>query len=211
MPIKLSLPKILSALTLSSSCQDSSKHDSLRRAWAHACSVQRTGRAGIEQTELQAQLTRTVTRHLSTGCRDWKKRLLMKNRKKRTGKRKEQTQEAREWVTWFLRVTLSWEWGWNRKGVARKSLTTSNVFTMISYHMLASRGWTVCYTNSQNLKARESPWAAFKRSSVWRWSLPFFLGQSQCGYNQPCSHVYSWQYLALSSSARQEYSSWDPS
>lgn len=64
----------------------------------------------------------------------------MENRKKRTGKRKEQTQEAREWVTWFLRVTLSWEWGWNRKGVARKSLTASNVFTMISYHMLASRG-----------------------------------------------------------------------
>lgn len=173
MPIKLSLPKILSALTLSLSCQDSSKRDSLRRAWAHACSVQRTGRVGIEQTELQAQLTRTVTRPLSIGCRDWKKGLLMEKRRR---KRKEQTQEAKEWVTWFLSVTLSWEWGWNRRGVARKSLTTSNVFTMISYHTLAARVWTLSYAISQNLKARESPCAALKRSSVWRWSLPFFLG-----------------------------------
>lgn len=58
---------------------------------------------------------------------------------KRRIKRKEQTQEAKEWVTWFLSVTLSWEWGWNRRGVARKSLTAGNVFTMISYHTLAAR------------------------------------------------------------------------
>lgn len=161
--MKLSLPKALSVLTLPSN-QDSSRLDSLRRAWAHVCSVQRTGRAGIEQRELQAQLIRTMTRPFSRGRKDWKRGLVVDNRRR---KRKEQTQEAREWVTWFLTVTLGWEWGWNREGVARKSLTASNVFTIISHHTLAAKGWMLRYTISQNLKARERPCAAFKRSSTW--------------------------------------------